>query len=35
MGEVAAKLEAEGVASFQKSFVELLDALRAKLDVGS
>jgi transaldolase len=35
MGEVAAKLEAEGVASFQKSFVELLDALRAKLDAGS
>lgn len=31
MSEVAAKLETEGVASFQKSFVELLDALRAKL----
>lgn len=34
MAEVAAKLEAEGVASFQKSFVELLDALRAKLGAG-
>jgi transaldolase len=34
MGEVAAKLEAEGVASFQKSFVELLEALRAKQDAG-
>lgn len=35
MADVAAKLEAEGVASFQKSFVELLDALRTKLGTGS
>lgn len=32
MGDVAAKLEAEGVASFQASFRELLAALRAKLE---
>ena len=31
MGEVATKLEADGVASFQKSFVDLLAALRVKL----
>jgi transaldolase len=30
VGEVAAKLEREGVASFQKSFDELLAALSAK-----
>lgn len=35
MADVAAKLEADGVASFQKSFVELLDALRVKLGSGS
>ena len=34
MSEVASKLEAEGVASFQKSFEELLDALRSKLGAG-
>lgn len=35
MADVAAKLEAEGVASFQRSFVELLDALRSKCGAGS
>jgi len=32
LGGVAAKLEADGVASFQQSFVELLGAMRSKLD---
>ena len=32
MDEVAAKLEREGVASFQASFDELLAALAAKAD---
>ena len=35
MNDVAAKLETEGIASFQKSFVELLDALRVKLGAGT
>ena len=30
--EVTAQLETEGVASFEKSFDELLDALNAKVD---
>jgi transaldolase len=30
MEEVAQKLEQEGVASFQKSFTELIDALTEK-----
>jgi hypothetical protein len=30
MDDVAGQLEAEGVASFRKSFDELLDALSAK-----
>ncbi len=32
LDDVAAKLEADGVASFQHSFTELLDALQAKAD---
>jgi transaldolase len=32
LGDVAAKLEREGVSSFQKSFDELLGALQAKAD---
>jgi len=32
MDDVAAKLERDGVASFQKSFEELIEALRAKAD---
>lgn len=35
LADVAAKLEADGIASFQKSFVELLDALRVKLNADS
>ena len=31
MDDVAAQLEREGVASFQKSFIELIDALDAKV----
>ena len=31
MDDVAAQLEREGVASFQKSFDELIDALDAKV----
>ena len=33
MGAIAEKLEAEGVASFQQSFVELIDALSDKLSL--
>lgn len=32
LGGVAAKLEADGVASFQQSFVELLGVMQSKLD---
>ena len=31
--DVTAQLETEGVASFEKSFDELLDALQAKVDL--